>query len=66
MGGEGGKAEPPAPAEGGASGGGAEVICPEEQPESGSDCEGKGGCDYDVEVCRCGPKGTWACMEAPE
>jgi hypothetical protein len=65
-GGAGGKADPPQPAEGGAGGGEEEVACPDEQPEVGSECEGKGACQYDFEVCRCEPKGTWACMEAPE
>jgi hypothetical protein len=66
MGGEGGKAEPPPLAEGGAGGGEEEVACPAEQPEAGSECEGKGACEYDIEVCRCEPKGTWACTEARE
>jgi hypothetical protein len=66
MGGEGGKAEPPRPAEGGAGGGEEQVVCPDEQPEAGSECEGKGACEYDIEACHCEPKGTWACTEAPE
>jgi hypothetical protein len=65
MGGAGGKADPPPPPEGGAGPGGDDVICPDELPEPGTACEGKGMCDYVAELCHC-EKATWACMESPE